>query len=441
MGAMASSLSGRVLSAVPDAGREAGDYLRQAILDAGSGPEWPREAYPFRLESVGVVGAGAVGSGIAISFLNAEIPVVLLDRDAATLKRGVERVREGLESARRKGRLMAHEIAARMELLHPATHCRELAQVDWAIEAVYENLTLKREVMGIVGRACKPSAVIASNTSSLDLDDLARASGRPQDVVGMHFLTPSHVQPLVEVVRGAASSDQALFVARQVAMHIRRIPVQSRVGLGFIGARMLSTMLREADFLLLEGASPERIDQAMEAFGFAMGPCRMMDLIGMDNLNRVTAERRRQMPPDAQHPAHQAMTLKLAALGRNGQKNGRGFYRYEGRTPLADPSVMELAETLAGHHDIARRRKISEAEIVRRCVLPLVNEGWQILREGIARRASDIDLIWAYGYGFPRDKGGPMYYAARLGADAVRRDMAAIAKKSGNDYGYWTPAG
>lgn len=428
-----------ILGAVPDASREAAAYLRQAVLDAGSGPEWPGQAYPFRLESVGIVGAGTMGVGIAISFLNAGIPVVLLDHNQGALEAGVQRVRDALESARRKGRLLAPDIEQMMARLRPTLAWRDFSSVDWAIEAVYENFKLKCEVMNQLGRACKPSAVIATNTSFLDLDALARASGRPKDVVGMHFLTPAHVQPLVEVVRGAATSDQALFVAKQVACHIRRIPVLSRVGPGFVGARMVVTMLREADFLLLEGASPEQVDTAMEDFGFAIGPCRMLDLIGLDNICRVAGERGRTLMVE-DHPAYLAVSRKLRAMGRFGQKNGAGLYRYDARRPLPDATTRQVAAELAAEHGIARRRRIADAEIVRRCVLPLVNEGWQLLREGIARRASDIDLIWTYGYCFPRNLGGPMYYAALLGADAIRADMKAIAKKSGNDYGYWTPA-
>lgn len=422
----------------PAAAKAAADYLRQAVLDAGSGPEWPSQAFPLRLESVGVVGAGVMGSGIAISFLNAGIPVVLLDRSPEALAGGVARVREALQSSRRKGRLTAPDVEQMMALLHPTMEWGDLAAADWVVEAVFENLDLKRNVMAAMGKTCKPQAVLASNTSSLDIDDLARASGRPQDVVGMLFLVPANVQPLIEVVRGAASSDYALFMARQVAIRVRHIPVQSRVGFGFIGTRMVAAMLREADFLLLDGATPQQIDRAMESFGFAMGPCRSLDLIGLDTACQVLAEREKALAPN-DHPAYRQPTKVLHAMGRLGQKSGQGYYTYEGRQPLPDATVMRVVADIASSHGIRRRRSIADSEIVGRCVLSLVNEAWRLLQEGIAHRQSDIDLIWAYGYGFPRSRGGPLYYAASQGTAAVRREMAAIARRSGDDrYGYWT---
>lgn len=414
-------------------------YLHQAVLDAGRGAEWPAQAFPVAIQRVGIVGAGAMGAGIALCFLNAGVPVVLLDCSAAALEHGVARIRAAFESARRKGRLVAPEMAERLALLHPTLVWKDLAECDWVIETVYETLALKQQVMAALGKACRPGAVIASNTSTIDLDALAQASGRPQDVVGMHFLVPAHVRPLVEVVRGAATSVRSLFVAREVARLIRHIPVQSRVGHGFTGNRMLEGMLRETDFLLMEGISPQRVDQVMEEFGFAMGPCRMMDLIGLDVCQQVLAERTRALHP-LDHPGYRQPTRRLHALGRLGQKSGSGYYRYQGRQALPDGEVGRLATGLGDRHGIARRRGIADAEILRRCLYPLVNEGLRLIAEGRVQRASDIDLIWTYGYGFPQATGGPMYWASRLGSDALASGMQAFARRFGDAYGYWTPA-
>lgn len=415
------------------------DYLHQAVLDAGRGEEWPARAYPVAIQRVGIVGAGAMGAGMALSFLDAGVPVVLLDCSAPALEKGLARVREGFESARRKGRLIAPEMAERMVLLRPTLAWKDLAACDWVIETVYENLVLKQQVMAALGKVCKPGAVIASNTSSVDLDALARASGRPQDVVGMHFMAPAHVRPLIEVVRGAASSARTLFVAREVAHLIRHIPVQSGVGFGFTGNCMLEGMLREVDFLLMEGASPQRVDSVLEEFGFAMGPCRTMDLVGLDVCHQVLAERTRALRP-VDHPGYRSVTRRLHALGRRGQKSGLGYYRYQGRQALPDAELGPLAAGLAERHGIVRRRRIDDAEILCRCLYPLVNAGLRLIAEGRVQRASDIDLIWTYGYGFPREKGGPMHWASRLAADELKSGMQAFARRFGDDYGYWTPA-
>jgi len=414
-------------------------YLHQAVLDAGRGAEWPAQAFPVAIQRVGIVGAGAMGAGIALSFLNAGVPVVLLDCSAPALEQGLARVREAFESARRKGRLMAPEIAECMALLQPTLAWKDLAACDWVIETVYENLALKLEVMAALGKVCRPGAVIASNTSSIDLDALARASGRPWDVVGMHFMAPAQVRPLIEVVRGAASSARTLFVAREVARLIRHLPVQSKVGFGFTGNRMLEGMLREVDFLLMEGASPQRVDGVLEEFGFAMGPCRTMDLVGLDVCHQVLAERGRTLHP-VDHPGYRSVTRRLHALGRRGQKSGLGYYRYRGRQALPDAEVGRLAAELAERHGIVRRRRIDDAEILRRCLYPLVNSGRRLIAEDRVRRASDIDLIWTYGYGFPQARGGPMHWAGGLGEDALESGMREFARRFGNDYGYWTSA-
>lgn len=418
---------------------EPADYLHQAVLGAGRGAEWPARAFPVSIQRIGIVGAGAMGAGIALCFLDAGIPVVLLDCTKPALEKGLVCIRAAYDAARRKGRLMAPDIAERMALLRPTLAWKDLADCDWVIEAVNEELTLKQKVMATLGKTCRPRTVIASNTSSIDLDILARASGRPQDVVGMHFMVPAQVRPLVEVVRGAMTSERSLFIAREVVQLIRHIPVQSRVGYGFTGNSMLEGMLRETDFLLMEGISPQRVDGVLEEFGFAMGPCRMMDLVGLDVCHQVLTERNRALRP-VDHPAYRLPTRRLHALGRMGQKTGCGYYRYQGRRALPDDEVGRLATGLGDRHGIVRRRGISDAEILRRCLFPLVNEGLRLIDEGRVQRPSDIDLIWVYGYGFPQGTGGPMYWASRLGIDAVESGMRAFARRFGDPYGYWTPA-
>lgn len=413
----------------------AADYLRRAALEAGTGAEWPRQAYPVKLSRIGIVGAGTMGASIALAFLNSDIPVVMLDRTGAALERGEAAVAAAFASARRKGRITEPEISERLTLLRTTLHWSALCDCDLVIEAVDEHVLLKREVLSILGGVCKPGAVIASCTSSLPLEQLAAASGRPEDVVGMHFMAPAHVRPVIEIVRGMDTTERSLFVAREAAWLIRHIPVQSAARFCFTGNRLLGCMLREAEFLLLEGASVERVDGALEDFGFAMGPFRMLDLIGLDVAVQVLDERRRALRP-IDHPAFRLVTRRLHAMRRLGQKSLAGFYAYDGRKAIPDPTVERLCRDLAERHSIGRRR-IDDKEIVERCLYPVIGEGWRGLREGTARRESDIDLLWTYGYGFPASRGGPMRHGREIGIDVIRKAMARHGQRLGNRYGYW----
>jgi 3-hydroxyacyl-CoA dehydrogenase len=398
---------------------------------------------PLRpIARVGVVGAGTMGSGIAMNFLNAGIATVVVEASAPALERGLAAMRRQYEASAAKGRITPAQLDARLALLHGSVDYAALADCDLVIEAVYEDMALKRQVCGRLGEVCKPGAIIATNTSTLDVDLLAEASGRPGDVVGMHFFSPANVMRLLEVVRGARTAPDVLATAMKLASTIRKVAVVSGVCYGFIGNRMLDGYLRETEFLLLEGASPAQIDAAVEAhatLGMAMGPCRMLDMAGLDVGAKVVSERASEgkLPPD---PAYRCVVRRLHALSRLGQKSGAGYYRYEGRTALPDPEVAAFCAALALEHGVVRRSDISDEEIVERLLYPLINEGARILEEGIAYRAGDIDVVWCAGYGFPDHRGGPMFMAGQLGLGRVAARMAHYAATRGNGYGYWSCA-
>jgi len=330
----------------------------------------------------------------------------------------------------------------RMGLLSGALDYNALADCDLVIEAVFENLDLKQQVCAKLGAVAKPGAIIATNTSTLDVDLLARATGRPADVLGMHFFSPANVMRLLEVVRGAATAPDALATVMKLAPRIGKLAVVSGVCYGFIGNRMAEAYMREAEFLLMEGAQPQQIDAAVEALagvGMAMGPCRMLDMAGIDVGAKTVIERGKAggLPPD---PSYRALVQRLFALGRFGQKTGAGYYRYDGRTPLPDPAVAAVAAELAAAHGITRRADIGAQEIVERLLYPLINEGYKILGEGLAYRSSDIDLVWVAGYGFPDHRGGPMFMAGQIGLAHIAGRLAHYAAARGNAFGYWTPA-
>lgn len=389
---------------------------------------------------VGVVGAGTMGSGIAMTFANAGIPVALAEASPQNLARGLQSVRKSYETSAAKGRISAGEAAKRTQSIEGTLALQDLAACDLVIEAVYEDLALKRTLCARLGEVCKPGAIIASNTSTLDVDLLAQASGRPADVLGMHFFSPANVMRLLEVVRGDKTAPDVLATAIQLAKRIGKVPVVSGVCYGFIGNRMIDRYLRETEFLLMEGATPARVDGALEALGLAMGPCRMLDLAGIDVGAKVVLERAKSgaLPPD---PAYRAVIRRMFELGRLGQKTALGFYRYDGRQALEDPAVDAICQALAREHGIARRPDIAPQEIVERCLYPLINEGALILEEGIAYRPGDIDVVYTSGYGFPDFRGGPMWMADEIGLSRIVERMDDYARRSGNAFGYWTVSG
>jgi 3-hydroxyacyl-CoA dehydrogenase len=396
----------------------------------------PADLAPRPIGSAGVVGAGTMGGGIAIAFANAGIPVTLLDVTQESLSRGLAVVDATFESMVKRGRIDAAEKARRMKLISGTLNYRDFAASDVIIEAVFESMDLKRRVFGELEAVAKPGALLATNTSTLDIDEIADSVGRPQDVIGLHFFAPANVMPLLEVVRGKDTSDEAIRTAMELAKAIRKTPVLARVCYGFIGNRMMEGYAREALLLTLEGESPRRVDSVLESFGMAMGILAVFDMAGIDvgvNVHRTNAHR---YPPD---PTYYQADAALHAAGRLGQKNGKGFYRYEkgDRARHDDPEAQAILARRAAELGVATRPH-TDKEILERCLYPLLNEGIRILDEGIAQRASDIDVVWCAGYGFPRYRGGPMFYADTLGLPALLAGIEGYRDRFGPMH--WEPA-
>jgi 3-hydroxyacyl-CoA dehydrogenase len=383
-----------------------------------------------------VVGAGTMGAGIAISLATGGIEVTLVDAQQSALDAGLARVRSALDAAERKGWLDAAAAAAARDRVCGSLTLAAVADAGLVIEAVFENLEVKRELFGRLGGLAGPAAVLATNTSTLDVDAIAAASGRPADVVGMHFFSPANVMRLIEVVRGRDSSREALATAHAVARRLGKIAIPVGNAFGFVGNRMLYAYGREKELMMLEGARPEAVDRAMQDFGMAMGPNAVGDLAGLD----IGFQVRKEWGGKPDDPRFYRVSDRLAELGRFGQKTGRGFYRYDApggeRTP--DPEVVELIRAEADRLGVVQRA-VEPGEIVTRCVLALVNEGARILEEGVAESPGDIDVIWCNGYGFPRHRGGPMFYADTLGLREVLESIRALGAAHGKRY--WQAAG
>ncbi len=393
---------------------------------------------PIRdIKSVGVIGGGTMGTGISINFLNAGIPVTLVEMKQEGLDRGVAAIQKVYEGRVKKGRMSEDDARAKMALLTPSLTYGDLSNVDLVIEAVFEEMGVKQSVFEKLDEVCKQGAILASNTSTLDLDKIASFTKRPEDVIGLHFFSPANIMKLLEVVRGEKTAKDVLATAMKLAKAIKKTAVVSGVCDGFIGNRMINQYQREALLMLEEGASVQQIDKAIEKFGFAMGPLRMADLAGGDI---GWAIRKRQY---AENPDMVKMVVadRLCEMGRYGQKTGAGFYRYEpgNRNALHDPEVDKVVDDVRAELGITPR-KISNQEIVERCVYALVNEGAQILDEGIAQRASDIDMVYLTGYGFPVFRGGPMHYAEEVGLPNVVRAMQAFTEDRHTQPGFWEPA-
>ena len=400
-------------------------------------PGVPDDTVVRAIERVAIVGAGTMGGGIAMNFLSAGIPVVLLEMDAGALDRGVAKIRANYESSAKKGRLAPDKLTQNMARLAPTLDYGDLRDADLVIEAVFEDMAVKQKVFATLDDVAKPGAILATNTSTLDVDKIAAGTRRPQDVVGMHFFSPANVMKLLEVVRGKATGADVLATVMQVGKRIGKTAVVAGVCDGFIGNRMLEQYIRQAMFLLEEGASPAEADRALENFGMAMGPFRMSDLAGNDVGWRIRQRRYGEKP----QVTYSRIADRLCEQGRFGQKTGAGWYRYEPgrRDALPDPAVDEIIATYRKEIG-ATPRRIGADEIVDRCVLALVNEGARILEGGIALRASDIDVVYLAGYGFPRYRGGPMLYADMLGLYNVVRRLREFAAAPGADSDFWAPA-
>ena len=399
-------------------------------------PDVP-EGTPLRtIASVGVIGAGTMGGGITMNFLNAGIPVTLLEMKQEALDKGLAAIRRNYDNSMKKGKLKPEQVEQRMALVTPTLSYDAFRDVDLVIEAVFENMDVKATVFRTLDEVCKPGAILASNTSYLNLDAIAAFTKRPQDVIGLHFFSPANVMRLLEVVRGAKTAPDVLATSMALAKKIKKIAVVSGVCDGFIGNRMLARYGAAANGLINAGASPQQIDAALQKFGLAMGPFRMGDLAGLD-IGWATRKRRAA-------EAGVAMTATVADLlceaGRFGQKTGAGWYRYEAgkREPIADPVVEQMIADYRSAHAIVAR-KVGDDEVVERCIYALVNEGARILGEGIAARASDIDIVYLNGYGFPLHRGGPMLYADVVGLPNVVRALRRFAAEPGADAS-WQPA-
>jgi 3-hydroxyacyl-CoA dehydrogenase len=388
-------------------------------------------------EQTAVVGAGTMGAGITVALLDAGVRVRLLEADQAALDRGRARIAGIYDAQVKKGRMTTGERDHRLALLHPTLSYDDIGRADLVIEAVFESLEVKRDVFLALDRVMKPGAILATNTSTLDVNAIAGFTGRPSDVLGLHFFSPANVMRLLEVVRGRETSPDVLASALALARRLRKVAVVSGVCEGFIGNRMLDAYIRQAWWLVEEGASPEQVDRAIEVFGFAMGPFRVGDLVGHDVSQAIRRHRR------ASRPDYRVSTLpdKLCALGRLGQKTGGGWYDYPEGPRRAVPSSVaaQLVEAHRGEIGVVPR-PVDDAETVDRLVYALVNEGAQILDEGIAARSSDIDVVYLTGYGFPRARGGPMFYADQIGLDRVLRRVKEFARNQHGDPGFWTPA-
>jgi 3-hydroxyacyl-CoA dehydrogenase len=389
------------------------------------------------IAKVGVIGAGTMGGGITMSLINAGVPVVLLETKQDALDRGLANIRRNYQGALRKGTLNEASLAQRLALITPTLDYALLRDVDLSIEAVFESMEVKRQVFGTLDEVVKQGAILASNTSALNLNEIASFTRRPQDVIGLHFFSPANVMRLLEVVRGAKTANDVLATAMRLSKTMGKIAVVSGVCDGFIGNRMLARYGAAAHDLIMAGALPQQVDTALQEFGMAMGPFRVGDLAGLD-IGWALRKRRA-----AEFPGRDFSNVAddLCEAGRFGQKTGAGWYRYEpgSRHPIPDPQVTAIIEQYRRQRGVTPR-SVGPQEIVERCTYALINEGARIIEDGIAQRSSDIDLVYLNGYGFPAYRGGPMFFADQTGLHEIVRALNSIAAQPGSDVGVWTPA-
>jgi 3-hydroxyacyl-CoA dehydrogenase len=412
-------------------------HLFFAEREAAKIPGLPQDLPVHPIGRAAVVGAGTMGSGIAMTYANAGIAVLLKELDPAALERGMASIRKGYESSVAKGRLTPDASATRLALITPTTSYDGFEQAEIVVEAVFENMDLKKTTFAELGRVTRHDCILASNTSTLDIDEFAAASGRPTQVLGHHFFSPAQVMRLLEIVRGRDTSAETVARSLQLAKQLGKVGVVVGNCFGFVANRMLAYYMREAYLLLEEGASAAQIDEALTDFGMPMGPFAMQDLAGIDVGARVRQYLKSMGKTRAQGPQSEVVD-RLYELGRYGQKTGAGWYRYEqgSRTPIPDPLIDDLAAAEARKRGVSRR-VIAAAEIVARVTTALANEGARVLEEGYAMRPGDIDVIYVHGYGFPRYRGGPMFYADTLGLPAVLGRVEEYRARLGD---HWTPA-
>jgi len=397
-------------------------YIFFAEREAAKIPDMPAGLKPRDVARAAVIGAGTMGGGISMNFANVGIPVTIVETSEEALKRGFDTIKKNYQISVQRGALKQEDADKRFALLTGTTSFDAIKDADFVIEAVFEEMDIKKQVFGTLDKIAKPAAVLATNTSYLNVDKIAQTTKRPKEVLGTHFFSPANVMKLLEIVRGQETAPDVLATAMAVGRRIGKVPVVVGVCHGFVGNRMLSPRQNQAERLLLEGALPRDVDAAAVEFGFPMGPFAMSDLAGIDVGWRI----RKALG------TRNEIGDTLADMGRYGQKTGRGFYIYEkgSRSPIPDPEVEEIIAAASKRLRITRR-KIEKQEIIERLVFPMINEGAKILDEGIAYRASDIDVIWVYGYGWPVWRGGPMYYADHVGLAYIRDQLAKYAKASG----------
>ena len=402
--------------------------------EVGKIPDIPKETPIVPVNSVGVVGAGTMGGGIAMVFANAGIPVLLKETDRAALDRGLANIQKNYANSVKRRRLTQQFVDERLKLIRPTLDYGEFGGVDMVVEAVFESMALKKEVFRELHRVCKLGAILATNTSSLDIDEIASATSRPQSVIGTHFFSPANVMRLLEIVRGAATSKEVIATCMQLSKRIGKVGVLVGNCMGFVGNRMFGPYRREAQFLVEDGATIEAVDNALYEFGVAMGPLATGDLAGLDVGWRIRKEFRHLRKPGVRQAF---IEDRLCELGRFGQKTGAGWYKYdENRKSSPDPEVAALIRRWTSEAGIPQRQ-ISAEEIVDRCIYTLVNEGARLLEEGIALRAVDIDIIYLNGYGFPAHRGGPMWYADTVGLKRVYERICDFRERLGS---WWKPA-
>jgi 3-hydroxyacyl-CoA dehydrogenase len=400
-------------------------------------PDVPADTPTRKIESVAIIGAGTMGGGIAINFLNAGIPVKMVETKAEALERGFQNIRKVYEGRVAKKKLKPEQMQERLQRLEGTLDMQEIAHCDLVIEAVFEDMGVKEQVFKKLDAVMKPGAILASNTSTLDLNQIASFTKRPGDVVGMHFFSPANVMKLLEVVRGAQTSKEVLATVMALGKKIKKTCVLSGVCDGFIGNRMIGQYFRQAETLVDEGASPYQIDKAIESFGFPMGPFKMSDMAGNDIFWAIRKRQEAEMP----HKKFSPVIHLIAEKKRFGQKVGAGYYDYVPgqRAPKESQEVLDMIEASREARDLSTR-KISQQEIVQRLVFALVNEGARILEEGIASKAGDIDMVYLTGYGFPIWRGGPMCYADEVGLFNVVQSMKRFARNPKDDAEFWQPA-
>lgn len=415
--------------------REALIHMFFAEREVAKIPDVPRDTPVKPIASAGVVGCGTMGGGITMCFANAGIPVTVLEMDAKALERGLGVIRKNYQRMVDRGRLSADALEKRMGLITGTLDYADFGQADVVVEAVYENLDVKKEVFKQFEAVCKPGAILASNTSGLDLDAMANVTSRPEDVIGMHFFSPANIMRLLEVVRGEKTGKSTIATVMQLGKKLGKVAVLSGNAPGFIGNRMLAGYTRQAGEIILQGATPYQVDKVIGEFGMPMGPFQMHDLVGLD-LGWRARKLAGMKPEDV--PITARVADKLCELERFGQKNGRGFYIYsEGsRAGQPDPEVVKLVEETSAELGI-QRREISDEEVKKRCLYALINEGARILEDGIAIRSCDIDIVYINGYGFPEVTGGPMFWADQQGLANIYQDILKFREEYGD---FWEPA-